>query len=205
MRLFQGPTVGLTPLAKTYGVHPITEGMHDVTQYPQTRTVEPAAEGKKGLTATSLVKTGNSAWAETNLDDLFAKSTARLDDTDRKGPVSLAVAVTAKLKDMGVTPVAATGEHPAADEARLVVVGTPRFADNQQLTQFPQNGDLFQNAVGWLVGQSELVSIRSRSVRASRAELTGGQQVQLFYLSVLILPEILIAAGIAIWWRRRSA
>jgi len=67
------------------------------------------------------------------------------------------------------------------------------------------NADLFLNAVGWLVGQEELVSIRSRTVRASRAELTSTQALQIFYLSVLIFPQILIAAGIVVWWRRRSA
>jgi ABC-type uncharacterized transport system involved in gliding motility auxiliary subunit len=66
------------------------------------------------------------------------------------------------------------------------------------------NGDLVLNAVGWLVGQEELVAIRSRSVRASRAELTGNQAVQVFYLSVLILPQLLITLGIAVWWRRKS-
>jgi ABC-type uncharacterized transport system involved in gliding motility auxiliary subunit len=85
-----------------------------------------------------------------------------------------------------------------------VVFGTELFADNQQLVQSRLNGDLLLNAVGWLVGQSELVSIRSRSVRASRAELTGNQAVRVFYLSVLILPQLLIATGIAVWWRRKS-
>jgi ABC-type uncharacterized transport system involved in gliding motility auxiliary subunit len=66
------------------------------------------------------------------------------------------------------------------------------------------NGDLFLNAVGWLIGQEELVSIRSRSVRASRAELTANQAAQVFYLSVLIVPQLLIAGGIAVWWRRKS-
>jgi ABC-type uncharacterized transport system involved in gliding motility auxiliary subunit len=49
------------------------------------------------------------------------------------------------------------------------------------------------------------VSIRSRTVRASRAELTPRQAVQVFYLSVLIVPQLLIVAGIAVWWQRRSA
>jgi hypothetical protein len=48
------------------------------------------------------------------------------------------------------------------------------------------------------------VSIRSRSVRASRAELTGNQAVQVFYLSVLIIPQLLITLGLAVWWRRKS-
>jgi ABC-type uncharacterized transport system involved in gliding motility auxiliary subunit len=198
MRIFEGPRVGMSPLVRSYGVHPITEGFRDATTYLRTRTVEPAADGKKGLSATGLVKTGETAWAETNLESLFGQGTASLDDTDRKGPVTLAVAVEAKLKDMGITP-------PPAEDARLVVFGTPTFANNQQLVQFPQNGDLFQNAVGWLVGQAELVSIRSRSVRASRAELSDDQAGTIFLLSVLILPQLLTILGIITSWRRRSA
>jgi ABC-type uncharacterized transport system involved in gliding motility auxiliary subunit len=203
VRLFEGPRVGMQPLAKEYGAHPITEALKDYTVFPQTRTVEPDAAGKKGLAATALVKTSGSSWAETAVDDVFTKGVATLDATDKRGPVAVAVAVTAKLADMGVTPAAAEGQKPA-EEARLVVLGTPRAADSQTFTQSRTNGDLFLNAVGWLVGQEELVSIRSRSVRASRAEFSPSQAGQLFYLSVLIIPELMVALGIAVWWRRRT-
>jgi ABC-type uncharacterized transport system involved in gliding motility auxiliary subunit len=203
VRLFEGPRVGMQPLAKEYGAHPITQELKDYTVFPQTRTVDPDAAGKKGLAATTLVKTSASSWAETAVEDVFTKGVARLDDTDKKGPLSVAVATTARLKDMGITPAAAEGQK-APEEARLVVVGTPRAADSQTLTQSRTNGDLFLNAVGWLVGQEELVSIRSRSVRASRAEFSPSQAGQLFYLSVLIIPELMVALGIAVWWRRRN-
>ncbi|MFN8544019.1 MAG: DUF4350 domain-containing protein [Candidatus Binatia bacterium] len=205
VRMFEGPRLGVIPITKTYGAHPITQSFKDYTVFPQTRTVEPAAEGKKGLQATALVKTSPSAWAETKVDEVFTQGTAAIDPEDRKGPVSLAVAVTAKLKDMGIEPAAPSGDKKAPDEARLVVIGTPIFAGNGQLAQSRLNADLFLNAVGWLVGQEELVSVRSRSVRASRAELTPAQATQVFYLSVLILPELLIALGVAVSWRRRSA
>ena len=204
VRLFEGPRLGVQPITKTYGTHPITESFKDYTVYPQTRTVEPDAAGKKGLTATALVKTSASSWAETKIDDVFTKNTASLDPDDRKGPLTIAVAVEAKLKDMGLSPPPAPDGKTAPDAARLVVFGTPMFADNQQLSQSRLNGDLFLNAVGWLVGQEELVSIRSRTVRASRAQLTGTQALQVFYLSVLIIPQLLIASGIAVWWRRKS-
>jgi gliding motility-associatede transport system auxiliary component len=203
VRLFEGPRLGVIPITKTYGTHPITNNFKDYTVFPQTRTIEPAADGKKGLQATSLVKTSASSWAETNVDDVFTKGTASIDDADRKGPLSIAVAVTAKLKEMGVEPTASPdGKTPA--EARLVVFGTAMFANNQQLTQSRLNSDLFLNSVGWLVGQENLVSIRSRSVRASRAELTATQALQVFYLSVLIVPQLLIVFGIVVWWRRKS-
>jgi len=203
VRLFEGPRVGMQPLAKDYGAHPITQELRDYTIFPQTRSVDPGAAGKKGLSATTLVKTSGSSWAETSVDDVFTKGIARLDDTDKKGPVSIAVAVSAKLKEMGITPVS-TGSEKPSEEARLVVIGSQRFADSQDLTQSRTNGDLFLNAAGWLVGQEELVSIRSRSIRASRAEFTPNQAGQLFYLSVLIIPELLVAVGIAVWWRRRN-
>jgi ABC-type uncharacterized transport system involved in gliding motility auxiliary subunit len=203
VRLFEGPRLGVVPITKTYGTHPITENFKDYTVYPQTRTVEPAADGKKGLQATGLVKTSASSWAESNVGDVFTKGVASVEDGDRRGPLTIAVAVTAKLKELGHEPPPAA-EGKAAEEARLVVFGTSLFADNQQLAQSRLNGDLFLNAVGWLVGQEELVAVRSRSVRASRAELTAAQAVQVFYLSVLIVPELLIAAGIAVWWRRKS-
>jgi ABC-type uncharacterized transport system involved in gliding motility auxiliary subunit len=204
VRLFEGPRLGVVPITKTYGTHPITENFRDFTVYPQTRTVEPDATGKKGLQVTALVKTSPSSWAETNVTDVFGKGVAQIDPDDRKGPLTVAVAVSAKLRELGVEPPAAEAGKGGADEARLVIFGTAMFADNQQLVQSRLNGDLFLNAVGWLVGQEELVSIRSRSVRASRAQLTGAQAVQLFYLSVLIVPQLLIATGIAVWWRRKS-
>jgi ABC-type uncharacterized transport system involved in gliding motility auxiliary subunit len=205
VRLFEGPTLGVQPITKTYGTHPITQNFRDYTAYPQTRTVEPDAAGKKGLTATALVKTSPSSWAETKVDLVFSKEpTAALDPEDRKGPLSIAVAIEAKLRDLGIEPPPAPEGQKAADEARLVVFGTHMFADNRQLAESHLNGDLFLNAVGWLVGQEELVSIRSRSVRASRAEMTAGQMIQVFYLSVLIIPQIMIVTGIAVWWRRKS-
>ncbi len=199
VRLFEGPRLGVVPLSRTYGTHPITQGFRDFTVFPQTSSVEPAADGKKGLQAAWLVKTSESSWAETDIDGVFVRAAATLEDADRKGPVSIAVAVTATLKDLGLTP------PEGVTEARLVVFGTPLFIDNQQLAQSQLNGDLFLNAVGWLVGQEEMVSIRSRSVRASRADLTPAQAARVFYLSVFIIPQLLIALGIWVWWRRRTA
>jgi len=205
VRLFQGPTLGVQPITKTYGTHPITQNFHDYTVYPQTRTVEPDSAGKKGLTVTALVKTSASSWAETKVDEVFSKNpTASLDPEDRKGPLSVAVAVEAKLRDLGITPPPAPEGKKAPEEARLVVFGTPMFADNQQLAEARLNGDLFLNAVGWLVGQEELVAIRSRTVRASRAELTREQAVRVFYLSVFLIPELIIATGIVVWSDRKS-
>jgi ABC-type uncharacterized transport system involved in gliding motility auxiliary subunit len=199
LQLFSGPRLGVQPLSNDYGAHPITEGFRGYAVFPQTRTVEADATGKNGVVATGLVKTGPSSWAETQVDAVFDDGLANLDGEDRRGPVTVAVAIEATLADMGKSaPAEGDGK------ARLVVFGTPLFAVNQQLTQRGVNGDLFLNAIGWLVGQEELVSVRPRSIRSSRAELTAEQATSFFYLSVLFIPEFLVLLGVAVSWRRRS-
>ncbi len=198
LELFKGRTLDLRPIVSSYGFHPITENLTRrgtaLTIYGISRSVEANGAGKKGLQAVSLVKTSPNSWAETDLEGIFQRRTAKLDpDKDKKGPVSLAVAVTAQLKEMGV-------DHDG--EARLVVFGNAFFADNQYLGQY-FNRDLFLNTVGWLAGEEELVSIRPRTLRASRVQFSAEEGTVIFYLSVLILPELLLLAGLTVWWQRR--
>jgi ABC-type uncharacterized transport system involved in gliding motility auxiliary subunit len=199
IQLLKGRTFTLTPFVTTYGTHPITEelgrrGANALTTYGISRSVEPHADGKQGVTPVSLAQTGPNAWAETDLESIFQRQTARLDETDRKGPISLAVAVTANLKEMGV------GQD---ETSRIVVFGDAVFANNQYIGQY-FNRDLLLNSISWLVGEEGLLSIRPRTIRASRVQFTAEQGTTIFYLSVLVLPELLLIAGLAVWWRRSS-
>jgi gliding motility-associatede transport system auxiliary component len=193
LRLFQGPALGVEPIADKYGQHPITEGFTQRTIYPFTRSVDVAADKKAGIEAISIVKTSVSSWAESDLDALFNKGQATLDSkTDRKGPISIAVAATVTAKQ---------GDKDVA--SRLVVFGSDEFVDNKFLSNF-YNRDLMLNAVNWAVGEDKQISIRARSVRASRVQLTSDQVTLIFYLSVLIAPELLLLLGISVWSRRRT-
>jgi ABC-type uncharacterized transport system involved in gliding motility auxiliary subunit len=194
IRLFQGPALGLTPLVNTYGTHEITRDFKQRTIFPMTRSVHADAAGKPALKATELVKTSPSSWAETDIEGIFQRSEASLDaTTDTKGPVPVAVAVDIDLKQLG---------NAKDGTARIAVYGSAEFAGNRELEGTYYNRDLLMNTVGWLVGQSDLVSIRPRGVRASRAQFTAEQGTVIFYLSVLLIPQLLLLTGIAVWWRR---
>ena len=194
LRLFQGPALGLAPLVNTYGVHDITKDFKQRTVFPMTRSIHADAAGKKGLQATELVKTSPSSWGETDLDGLFQRSEATLDPaTDTKGPVPIAVVVNGDLKQMG------SGKDGTA---RLAVYGSVEFASNREFEGTYYNRDLLMNTVDWLTGQADLLSIRPRAVRASRVQFSADQGTVIFYLSVLVIPELLLIAGIAVWWRR---
>ena len=112
---------------------------------------------------------------------------------DRRGPISLAVAVTANLKEMGTDQ---------EGTARLAVFGNEVFANNQYISQY-FNRDMLLNTIGWLGGEEGLISVRTRTLRASRVQFTAEQGTAIFYLSVLILPEILLIVGLGVWWSRK--
>ncbi len=193
VRLFQGPALGLTPLANSYGTHEITADFKQRTSFPMTRSVTADTAGKPALTVTELVKTSASSWAESDVAGIFERSEATLDpSTDKKGPVSVAVAVEAPKQ----------GETGKDAATRLVVFGSSQFAENREFDGTYYNKDLAMNAVGWLVGQSDLVSIRPRGVRASRVQFSADQSLIIFYITVLLVPELLLIAGITVWWRR---
>ncbi len=107
------------------------------------------------------------------------------------------------------TPAADAAQTASADtpppglEGRIVVVGDAEWVSNSSLTLL-FNEDLALNMVGWLTGGAEeSIAIRPRARRASRISLTGEQGWSVFYLTVLLLPELVLLAGLVIWWRRR--
>jgi ABC-type uncharacterized transport system involved in gliding motility auxiliary subunit len=194
LRLFEGPQLGMNPIVTTYGAHPITESFTERTIFPVTRSVTPLEGAPAGLTVTSIAKTSQTSWAEVDLETLFGKGQATLEEgADTAGPVSIAAASTADLAALG------RGEG----EARVVVYGTAGFAENKYLNMV-FNRELFLNTFGWLAGQEELISVRPRTVRMSRVLFSEEQAATIFYLSVLVLPEILLVIGLAVWWRRSS-
>ena len=148
---------------------------------------------RDGITSVTLARTSPTSWAETNLDEVFRNSEASLDteEGDESGPVSVAVAVSANLSEL----------NRGDGETRLVVFGTARLANNQNLSQV-YNRDLFLNSIAWLANEEDLVSIRGKTIRSSRVRFTEGEATTIFYLSVLVFPEIVLLIGLAVWWRR---
>lgn len=194
VRLFQGPTLGLAPLVDEYDPdHEITKALRERSLFPMVRSVAAVGDPRDGMTVTELVKTSPSSWAETDVASVFDAGTAALDSDDRRGPISIAAAAQIDLSQLN---------KPGEGEARIAVIGSVEFADNQNLEGTFFNRDLFLNSIGWLAGQGDLLSIRPRGIRASRASFTSDEGTLIFYLSVLVIPELLLMAGLFVWWRR---
>ena len=174
------------------------------------RSVRPKAGAEGDFT--TLVLTSEASWGERDLDRFFSAGQAEFGDDDLAGPVPVAVAgILSPAGDAeegeGVSPdqeETATRKSEESREARLVVIGDSDFAANQLIGEF-RNRDLFVNAVNWLLGDVEAISIRPDQARASRMQLSGEQFLQIRYLSLFVLPQAIAVLGVFAWWSRRRA
>ncbi|MGH7863767.1 MAG: GldG family protein [Candidatus Binataceae bacterium] len=192
VRLFAGPALGLNPLVQSYGEHPITRNFNQRTLFPMARSLQISDQPKAGLELVALARTSDTSWAETDIEGIFKRQEAKLDAGDVRGPVTVAAAIRANLEAL----------NWGRGGARMVVLGSADVIDNQYISNF-FNRDFVVNSVNWLAGEEGGISIRPRGLRASRFRLTVDQFQIVFALSVLLLPELLLIAGIAVWWSRR--
>jgi len=198
-----GPEV---PVAARYQTHAITDRFNLLTAYRIARSVAPATGSTSGKFAQTLVETSERSWAEADVQNLMKSEnvTRDLEKGDKAGPVSLAVAVSSPAAD--AAPVEKDGAKPDSSapkpETRLVVFGDSDFASNGGLA-VPGNRDLFMNSVNWLAQQENLIAIRPRDPEDRRVTMTAQQQQFVFWLTIFVIPGMLLLAGVQTWWRRR--
>jgi gliding motility-associatede transport system auxiliary component len=197
------------PVAAKYDTHPITDRFNLMTAYPLARSITSIEGGVNGHSAQNLIETSKNSWAETDIKRLATTGQVEreLDKGDKAGPVSLGAAVSAPATD---APAPATtpgdGSNKTNDapkpETRVVVFGDSDFVSNGYLG-IPGNRDLFLNSVNWLAQQENLISIRPKDPEDRRVSLTADQAKLIFWLSILIIPGLILAGGVQTWWRRR--
>ncbi len=158
--------------------------------FPMARSVRRRAS-PQGLDVTELVRSTDNAWAETTP---IEKDKAPTFDEGRdiKGPVSMAVAVSAS-------------SSPAAKDRqgmKLVVFGSSQFAVDANF-RYPFNPNLLMNSLAWLTHEESKITIRPKFRAASWLMLDEDQMKFITFFSSDILPLLILTLGIAIWQMRR--
>ena len=190
------------PVAASYPSHAITQRFNFLTAFPMARSTTPVSGGVNGHTAQGFVETSPRSWAESDIKGLLTSGQVSLDESkgDKKGPITIAAAVSATATTADKSKPAAT--DAPKPETRLVVFGDSDFAANGGLG-IQGNRDLFMNVVGWLSQQENLISIRPKEPDDRRVTLTATQQANINWLSLLIIPCAIFGSGVYTWWRRR--
>jgi len=85
---------------------------------------------------------------------------------------------------------------------RFIVTGSSSWVANFFL-RFNGNRDLFLNMMNWMSSDEDLISIRPKEPEDRRLNMTRNQMSMVFYSSVLVIPLLIVAAGVGVWWQRR--
>ena len=174
-----------------------------ITMYPVARAVVPLMGAPADRMAQSFIQTTARAWAETNLATLDPPDNLapEPDKGDLTGPVSIAAAVAVPAKVHAAQK--KEGEEQRPPETRVAVVGDSDFPANAYLG-IEGNRDLFMNAVNWLAQQESLIAIRPKQAADRRLTMTASQMNAIAWMSIVVVPALVLGAGVFTWWRRRE-
>jgi ABC-type uncharacterized transport system involved in gliding motility auxiliary subunit len=183
----QDPTI---PAVIDYGQSPITGDIQRIVSFfPRTTAITgtPAPGAKVVRIATS----SNSAYGIPAIRSNLARQSG-----DVSGPFTMMETV---------EQVASAGGSGNSDKTRIVIVGTQSFAENRTLP--PNNNDAnLELALGsfqWLAGQDALIALPPKPDRSLPLSLTQDQQSTLIFITVVLMPGLIVLAGVVVWWRRR--
>ncbi len=187
--------------------HPITKTFGYQTIYPLASSIDVKEPAPEGVTAASLAHTSELSWGEASEQEIQSGRIHLDDGVDTRGPITVAAAFERKSAPAATPdPVPATnpaGEtKPEGKASRLVLFGDADFASNNYFNA-GGNGDLALNAIAWLVEQGELIAIRPKTASPTIAMLSPAQRFYYFWTIVAVAPLGIVAAGVAIWWRRK--
>ena len=203
------------PVVASYPSHPVTQNFNVLTAYPLTQSVRGEAGMELAAANTqNLIQTSERSWSESDTKSLFAGGKVSLDEAsgDHKGPITIALSLSLDAPDAPAPPAPAatssnseSAEKPAETtkpQMRLIVVGDSDFASNAA-SGIQGNSDLFVNMNNWLTQQEDLISIHPRDAGDRRVTMTADQQRRVAWLSLLIIPGLILGSGVYTWWQRR--
>ncbi len=95
------------------------------------------------------------------------------------------------------------GLPPMKPTARIVVIGDASLLTNRYLG-VASNRVLAQNAIDWLTRKEHFLNFGQRAQTSSQLRVARADLRWLLYGLEFGLPLLLVVAGLAVWWRRRS-
>jgi len=194
----------LIPMAGSYGRHPITENFSVATFYPTARSLGLSPSPPPDIGYEVLVRSSFQSWAETNKTKMEKGEASYDAGQDQKGPLTLAVLITLSTKDQKGEAKGPGEKKEKAPKGRMALFGDSDFADNGYFN-LSGNGDLFLNTVNYLTEEEALIAIRPAKSPIRPLSLSSAQASALFVIPMILLPLLVIGAGILVWRLRRKA
>ena len=199
------------PAVTEYNYHQVARDL-PLTFFPGVRSLSPTSNRVPGTDVVPLANSSKQSFGETDA------ARARFDKgRDLAGPLTImAIALRRpapaddalyRTPESG-KPGAKTGKSqdepavPVTGRSRVAVVGDSDFATNS-FFHIMGNGKLFLNTVNYLASKENLIGLEPRARDIPRVNLTNRQMKGTFFLAVILIPALLAAVGLAVWWKQR--
>jgi ABC-type uncharacterized transport system involved in gliding motility auxiliary subunit len=196
------------PAVTDYNYHPIAQDL-PLTFFPGARSFSPTAQRIPRTDVIPLANSSKQSYGQTD-----PKRTHFAKGKDLAGPLTLMVVAIRRPVPPGETPYLAPDAEKAAAKvgkdatapvtgrSRIAVVGDSDFATNS-FFHIMGNGRLFLNTVNYLASKENLIGLEPRARDVPRVNLTNRQMKGTFFLAVILVPALLAAVGVAVWWKQR--
>ncbi len=195
----------------SFAPHPMLEGGVGMVLLRVARSVGQGSE-RPGLQVQVLARSTAAGWAETSLDGI---TTPAPDGLDIIGSVPL-IAVAEVVDPAGLAVGARSmgeatlpGSEPVAEAevvreagGRVLVIGDSDFAANE-LVQQGNNQDLLLNAVAWMLGEDDQISIRPNPAATGSLSMSLLQGLGVWLICLLAVPGLAIGMALGTWRSRR--
>jgi len=148
--------------------------------FPVAQPIEGLKVKKASLKIEPLLTTTDKAWGKKNFNSSATEKVAG----DIEGPFDVAVAIT---------------DTQETSSAKIVVFSSSGFINVTE----GGNQDLFMNSMNWVQDLKENISIAPKDLTAEKLKITHAQALGYSALVVIIIPAIVLIAGVVVWLRRR--
>ncbi|MES2884581.1 MAG: DUF4350 domain-containing protein [Pseudomonadota bacterium] len=193
----QDPSLFLTA---TYPPTPVTQNLAENTLFPMARALstDPAAKPDPAWQPQPFLQSTQQAWIETG--PLEGEIGFEPEQGDKPGPLTLGLLLSRNLKVGADAPKSAA--ETTGKPQRVAVVGDSDFLANAILAQ-AGNGKLGLNLVRWLASRDDQLDITVPEARDQALSLSPWTVLALQVGFVIVLPLLLLGAGIGRWLSRR--
>lgn len=156
------------------------------------RALIPLREGTlPGVVTTPVLLSSPMSWVETTPE----AGPPVTSDGERTGALPLIVAATLDTKN-------APGKR--FEEARVLVFGDAGLILNANWGGNEVTRNLVLNGFAWVSTQFTKITIRPPDRDISTITITDAMMEQITFLSIIVLPQLMISLGVAIWVSRRN-
>jgi len=193
------------PVISNYTYNPITKNFRIATFLRIARSVQTKEVENKDVFTRIVARTSDSSWAETDLKTLASGKGARFDKkVDIKGPVPVVAysRIVIKSKENADDKESTDQNDKKEIEGYILAFGDSDFVTNS-MYQTQGNKDLFLNSINFLANRGEMITIRPKQQESVFLTLTSKQGRILFFISLILVPLIIIIVGLYINIQRR--